>query len=84
MKLKSIPQENLDYACLAAFTDGFNGADIEAFCDKLKMLAITESIETGTECPITMQLAKQAHLSVKSSVSDEDIDKLKNFQKTYG
>ena len=48
------------------------------------MLAITESIETGTECPITMQLAEQAHLSVKSSVSDEDIDKLKNFQKTYG
>lgn len=84
LKLKSIPQENLNYACLAAFTDGFNGADIEAFCDKLKMLAITESIETGTECPITMQLAEQAHLSVKSSVSDEDIDKLKNFQKTYG
>ena len=44
LKLKSVPQENLDFDYLANITDDFNGADIGAFCDKLKMLAINKSI----------------------------------------
>lgn len=83
LKLKSIPQENLNYDYLASITDGFNGADIGAFCDKLKMLAINKSIESKKHCPITMGDVEQVKKSIKSSVSDEDIRQLLEFKNTY-
>lgn len=83
LKLKSVPKEGLDYNYLANITDGFNGADIGAFCDKLKMLAIKKSIANGTECPITMEEVSQVKNSIKSSVSSEDIERLLEFREQY-
>ena len=83
MKLKSIPQENLNYDYLAETTEEFNGADIGAFCDKLKMLAINRSIATNAETPITMSDVEQVKCTIKSSVSSEDIDRLLEFRDTY-
>jgi len=83
LKLKAIPQENLDYDGLATVTEGFNGADIGAFCDKLKMLAIHKSIEINAECPITMEEVKIVEQSIQSSVSTEDIERLLEFKDTY-
>ena len=83
LKLKTIPQEELDFEFLANATDGFNGADIGAFCDKLKMLAINKSIATGAECPITMDVVAQVQGSIKSSVSNEDIERLLEFKEQY-
>lgn len=60
-------------------TEGFNGADVEAFCDKLKMLAINNSIETGTDIPITMDDVIQVEKTIHSGVSDEDIKRLTEF-----
>lgn len=74
LKLKTVPQENLDFEYLANVTDGFNGADIGAFCDKLKMLAINKSIAQKAEFPITMDEVKQVQNSIKSSVSTEDVE----------
>ena len=83
LKLKSVPQEELDFGYLANATDGFNGADIGAFCDKLKMLAINRSIENNSECPITMEDVLQVQSFIKSSVSNEDVERLIAFKEQF-
>lgn len=83
LKLKEVPQENLDFDYLAEITEGFNGADIGAFCDKLKMLAISKSIETNAECPITMADVRHIQKIIKSSVSSEDVERLLEFKEQY-
>ncbi len=83
LKLKTVPQDGLDFDYLASITDGFNGADIGAFCDKLKMLAINKSIAQNTECPITMDEVAQVQGSIKSSVSNEDVERLLEFKEQY-
>ena len=83
LKLKGIPQADLDYSYLAEISDGFNGADIGAFCEKLKMLAIQKNIETNIESPISMTEVEQVREVIKSSVSTEDIDRLSEFEKQY-
>ncbi len=81
LNLSSIPHNELDFAYLSKITDGFNGADIGEFCDKLKMLAINRTIETGTETPISMADVQTVKELVKSSVSNEDIERLESFMK---
>lgn len=83
LKLKSVPQEKLDYDYLAKITDGFNGADIGAFCDKLKMLAINKSIANNLECPISMDEVLEVQSVIKSSVSSEDVAQLLAFKEQY-
>ena len=83
LKLKTVPQERLDFDYLANITDGFNGADIGAFCDKLKMLAINKSIAINAEYPITMEEVIQVQGTIKSSVSDEDFERLLEFKEQY-
>ena len=83
LKLKTVPQENLDFEYLANVTDGFNGADIGAYCDKLKMLAINKSIAQNEECPITMEEVTQVQGSIKSSVSNEDVERLLEFKEQF-
>ena len=83
LKLKNVPQDGLDYGYLAKVTDGFNGADIGAFCDKLKMLAINKSIAENKECPVTMDEVEQVHTTIKSSVSTEDVDRLLEFEEQF-
>lgn len=83
LNLQSIPQKNLNYDYLAEITEEFNGADIVAFCDKLKMLAINRSIANNTESPITMDDVEKVKCTIKSSVSSEDVDKLLKFKETY-
>ena len=80
LKLKNVPSENLDYQKLSSATDGFNGADITEFCEKLKMLAINKSIKDGKEHLISMDDAIKVSNSIKSSVSYEDIERLKQFE----
>lgn len=83
LKFKDIPTNNLDYAEMAKLTDGFNGADITEFCEKLKMLAIKKSISENNEYVITMEDVKEISKSLKSSVTTEDIKALKEFEKKF-
>lgn len=83
LKLKNVPQEKIDYDYLASITENFSGADIYAFCDKLKMNAINESIKTNIDCPITMKTVEEVKQTVKSSVSTEDIEKLLEFREQF-
>lgn len=84
IKLHSIPQKGLDYDYLAQITDGFNGADIGAFCDKLKMIVINRSIETNEEYPIEMSDVEVVKDIIKSSVSQDDVELLLEFKQQYG
>lgn len=81
LKLKSIPTENLDFEELSKLTEGFNGADITEFCEKLKMQAINQSIKDGKEHLITMEDVSSVSKTIKSSVSKEDVEKLREFEK---
>lgn len=83
LKLANIPQKDLNYNYLANITEGFSGADIGAFCDKLKMLAINKSIASNEDSPITMVEVEQTKNLIKSSVSKEDIDRLIEFNNQY-
>ena len=84
LKLKDVPQDNIDYDFLAKITDKFNGADIGGFCDKMKMNAINRSIVSGKECPLTMEDVEKIRKAIKSSVSQEDVDKLIEFRNQFG
>jgi len=81
LKLKNAPVDQLDFDELAKITDGFNGADITEFCEKLKMEAIKETLSSGTEHKITKEDVAITKGKIKSSVSDEDIAELLEFEK---
>ena len=66
---------------LARVSDGFNGADITEFCEKLKMEAIKETLSSGEEHKITMKDVEKIKCKIQSSVSDEDVAELFEFEK---
>lgn len=83
LKLDNVPHEELNFDYLAEITDGFNGADIDAFCDKLKMIAINKSIENSADHPITAADVDKVRGTIKSSVSLEDVERLSQFTEQY-
>jgi transitional endoplasmic reticulum ATPase len=81
LQLSKLPvAEDLDLEYLAKITDGFNGADIKEVCEKLKMSAINDSLEKGEEQTIGMDDVKRIEKDIRSSVSLEDIERLKEFE----
>ena len=64
-------------------TEGFNGADITEFCEKLKMEAINKSLVENTEHIITMNDVIEVSKKIKSSVLNDDIEQLKNFENKF-
>lgn len=83
LKLSKVPTRDIDYNKMAELTDGFNGADITEFCEKLKMEAIRKSISNNNEHIIDMQDVMNVAKTIKSSVSEEDIKNLKEFEKKF-
>ena len=82
--LKDIPVENdLDIDYLVEITDGFNGADIKEVCEKLKMVAINEMIETKNDIKIGMKHVEIIKDKIVSSVSLEDIENLEEFEERF-
>lgn len=80
LKLNDVPQKDLDLDEFSKITEGFNGADIEEFCEKLKMKAIKENLKTNKEYFISMDDVLEISKIVKSSVSKQDIENLKKFE----
>ncbi len=80
LKLKNVPTKDLDYTVLANITDGFSGADISQFAEKLKMNAIHNSLQAKEEAPITMSDVNEVSKEVKTSVIKEDIERLEQFR----
>ncbi len=82
LQLSRLPlAEDLDFDYLAKITDGFNGADIKEFCEKLKISAIKDSLSKGEEQTIGMDDVQRVEPTIKSSVSKEDIEQLSLFEK---
>ncbi|MBP5090964.1 MAG: ATP-binding protein [Bacilli bacterium] len=80
LKLKKVPKKDLDYDRLAKVTEGFNGADIAAFVESLKQIAINESIKTDNEHIVDRDDVASVEKTAKTSVSAEDIDAMKEFE----
>lgn len=82
LKLTKLPTENIDFDYLSNITDGFNGADINEFVEKLKQIAINKSIKDGNEHLINMDDLKDVEKTIHSTVSKEDLDRLEEFKKS--
>lgn len=83
LKLSKVPTQDIDYNKMAELTDGFNGADITEFCEKLKMEAIRKSINSENEHIISMEDVMNVAKTIKSSVLEEDIENLKEFESKF-
>ena len=82
IQLSKVPvSDDLSFDYLAEITEGFNGADIKEVCEKLKMSAIKDSLSSGKEETIGMDDVEKIKDTIKSSVSREDIERLKVFEK---
>ena len=81
LQLSKLPiSKNMDFDYLAKITEGFNGADIKEVCEKLKMSAIRDSLESNEEQEIGMEDVHRIEKSIQSSVSAEDIARLEAFE----
>lgn len=66
---------------IVKLTDGFNGADVVEFCDQLKTGPIVRSIDNKTNNEkVTPADVESTAKRVKSSVSEEDIALLEEFE----
>ncbi len=66
---------------IVELTSGFNGADVVEFCDQLKNGPILRSIDNGTDNErISLEDVEATTSKVKSSVSEEDINLLDEFE----
>lgn len=82
-KLKSVPcDDDLDIQEIVNITNGFNGADVSHFCEKLKDLAISRELQTGEVTKISNSDIDSAKQMVFSSVSVEDLKKIAKYQET--
>ena len=82
-QLKGIPiDDSVSIDHLADLTDGFNGADVVEFCEQLKNGPIIRSIDNKSDDEkINFDDVEKAAKKVKSSVSQEDIDMLEEFER---
>lgn len=82
-KLKSVPcDDDLNVQEIVKITNGFNGADVSHFCEKLKDLAISRELQTGEVTRISNNDIDSAKHMVFSSVSVEDLKKIAKYQET--
>lgn len=82
LKLRGVPTDTLDYEKMAALTEGYNGADITEFCEKLKLDAIKKTVTSGSEHLITMEEVMSVRERTHSSVSQEDLEQLREFERS--
>lgn len=80
-QLSGIPvEENLDYEKIVNLTEGYSGADVTEFCERIKDCAIDRSIANSTESPINNGDIEETSKMVKSSVRDEDLKKIREYE----
>jgi len=72
--------DDLDWNKMVDLTDGFNGADVVEFCDRMKDNAIKDSIELGSARMINNNDIAFAESIVHSSVNLEDLRKIFSYE----
>jgi len=84
-KLEDVPTvENIDMDRMIQVTNGFNGADVANFCNRLKDFAIDRSIQGGLESPINNDDIDATVQIVKSTVDPNDVKKIAEYEKAQG
>ncbi|MEG2085055.1 MAG: ATP-binding protein [Clostridia bacterium] len=80
--LNGIPFEGITAQEIAKNCEGFNGADIVEFCERLKLKSLEKAIakKSSIIIPITLQDYLEVANTAKSSVSAEDIKNLEKFE----
>ena len=80
-QLQGIPVSgDLDVEEIVKLTDGFNGADVVEFCERLKDCAIDRTIATGNESKIVKADVEYTAKHVKSSVKEADLRKIAEYE----
>ena len=82
LKLKKVPTKDMDYDYLAKQTEGFNGADIEEICEKLKMEGIKKSLELKKDYYLTTQDFINIEPLIQTSVLQNDVELMNNYRKS--
>lgn len=81
LKFAKMPMaDNIDYDCIVNISEGFNGADITEFVEKVKQIAINKSIESKQEHIIDMNDILEVGKNMHSSIVDDEIDKIIEFK----
>lgn len=79
-QFKDVPLDaNVDFSALAQDTQGFSGADLVQFCDKVKIMAATRADELDELSKITMDDFAEIKAGFRSTVIAEDIALMKDF-----
>ena len=80
-QLEGVPTaDDIDNDEIVRLTEGFNGSDVVEFCDKLKDYAIARSIELKDESPIIREDVQLTKERIKTSVKQEDLEKLALYE----
>lgn len=80
-QFKGVPVDDcIDLDYMVEKSNGFNGSDCVALCDKVKDLAIDRAIKTGEDTTITNDDILQATATTYSSVQRADLEKLGKYQ----
>lgn len=84
-KLKNVPcDDHLDYEHIVDITNGFNGADVTNFCEKLKDIAIARELKTGFNSCINNNDVDEVRKIVGSTVFEEDLKRCAAYKEKYG
>lgn len=86
MHLGKVPvASDVNFASVAERMEGFSGADVGEFCERVKDEPILRSISNpGVEQLITLEDVEKTLQRVHSSIHKDEIEKLKNFKKNLG
>lgn len=71
--------DDVDVARVVEATNGFNGADLTNFLDRVEEISALRGVSTGIKA-ISMQDFETALEQISSSVQSEDIEKLREWQ----
>ena len=79
--LKGLPvSDDFNYSKAVEMTEGFNGADVNEFCEQLKVQSIEREIETCSDSEVASSDIDTVSAFVHSSVHYDDMEKIKEFE----
>ena len=74
---KDVPVESsVEFSAIVSCTEGYNAADVVAFCEAMKDFAIDRSIAAETTSAVTAGDLTKARQKVRSSVQQIDLEML--------
>ena len=79
--LSGVPvSESVNIEDIVTMTNGFNGADVVEFCERLKDCPIRRTIDSGVDSKITSDDVRFTGERATSSVRLEDLKKIDNYR----